>query len=102
MERLPRRGDVGQRDERGATGAVSAANSLVGSTANDQVGSGGVTVLNNGNYVARSPLWDNGAAVDAGAVCLGDGTLGTTGAVCCGQQRPRHGVRRRKFNGRRL
>ena len=37
----------------GVTGVISAANSLVGSTANDQVGSG-VTALSNGNYVVRS------------------------------------------------
>jgi len=38
-----------------AAGAVSAADSLVGSPAGDQVGSGGVTMLSNGNYVAGSP-----------------------------------------------
>ena len=61
----------------GVTGAVSAANSLVGSTANDQVGSGGVTVLNNGNYVVSSTYW-NGSQ---GAVTWGSGTSGVTGAV---------------------
>ncbi len=38
--------------------AVSATNSLVGTTANDQVGSGvngGVTALSNGNYVVEQP-----------------------------------------------
>jgi hypothetical protein len=50
----------------GITGAVSAANSLVGSTASDQVGSS-VTALTNGNYVVQSPLWDNGAIANAGA-----------------------------------
>lgn len=44
----------------GITGTVSASNSLIGVTAADKVGSGGVTVLTNGNYVVRSPLWDNG------------------------------------------
>ena len=38
-----------------SAGAVSAANSLVGSTAGDQVGSDGVTALSNGNYVVSSP-----------------------------------------------
>ena len=38
-------------------------------------------VLANGNYVVRSPYWDNGAAADAGAVTWGDGTSGVTGAV---------------------
>ena len=39
----------------GVSGAVSAANSLVGTTANDFVGSFGVTALSNGNYVVRKP-----------------------------------------------
>ena len=43
----------------GVVGAVSAANSLVGTTASDAVGT--VTALTNGNYVVTSPLWDNGA-----------------------------------------
>jgi len=54
---------------------------LTGSTANDQVGNGGITVLSNGNYVVRSYLWHNGAAADAGAVTWGSGTSGVTGAV---------------------
>ena len=65
----------------GVTGAVSAANSLVGSTAGDRVGSGGVTALSNGNYVVRSPDWDNGAAADAGAVTWGSGTGGVSGPI---------------------
>jgi hypothetical protein len=63
----------------GTVGVVSAANSLVGSTAFDEVGD--VTVLSNGNYLVRSPDWDNGAEADAGAVAWGDGTAGTVGAV---------------------
>ena len=46
----------------GVSGPVSAANSLVGSTANDGVGGDGVTALSNGNYVVSSPNWNNGAA----------------------------------------
>ncbi|MGE0333650.1 MAG: hypothetical protein AB7P37_23495, partial [Ramlibacter sp.] len=65
----------------GVTGAVSASNSLVGSTAYDRVGNNGVTALSNGNYVVRSASWDNGAATDAGAVTWGNGSSGTTGAV---------------------
>src|SRR5262249_7046719 len=65
----------------GVAGAVSAANSLVGSTANDLVGSGPLTVLPTGNYVVLSPSWDNGAIVEAGAVTWGSGTAGVTGAV---------------------
>ena len=67
------------------TGVVSAANSLVGSHADDQVGSGlyggGVKALTNGNYVVISPYWDNGGITDAGAVTWGNGTSGTTGVV---------------------
>ena len=72
---------------KGVTGTVSAANSLVGSTAGDQVGSYefgwwyGVTALANGNYVVGSPKWHNGAASYAGAVTWGDGKFGTTGPI---------------------
>ncbi len=61
----------------GVTGAVSASNSLVGSTANDRVGSGGITALSNGNYVVSSGNWDG----NRGAVTWGSGTAGVTGAV---------------------
>jgi hypothetical protein len=63
------------------TGVISAANSLIGSTAQDQVGSGLVVVLENGNYVVLSPEWDNGGIADAGAVTFGNGTTGVVGAV---------------------
>ncbi|MBL9160907.1 MAG: SUMF1/EgtB/PvdO family nonheme iron enzyme [Verrucomicrobiales bacterium] len=65
----------------GVSGVVSSSNSLVGSKANDQVGNRGVIALNNGNYVARSASWDNGAVLDAGAVTWGSGTTGVTGVV---------------------
>ncbi|HEX2828325.1 MAG TPA: filamentous hemagglutinin N-terminal domain-containing protein [Burkholderiales bacterium] len=65
----------------GVTGAVSAANSLVGTTADDMVGAGTVFALTNGNYVAVSPFWANGAVSQAGAVTWGNGTMGITGAV---------------------
>jgi hypothetical protein len=65
----------------GTVGVVSASNSLVGSTADDMVGWWYVTALSNGNYVVRSPYWDKGPAVDAGAVTWGDGTTGTVGVV---------------------
>ena len=65
----------------GVVGAISAANSLVGTTASDAIGNPGVTALSNGNYVVRSFVWDNGAAVDAGAVTWGSGTTGVVGAV---------------------
>jgi hypothetical protein len=40
-----------------------------------------VTALTNGNYVVRSPIWDNGSVVNAGAVTWGDGATGVTGLV---------------------
>jgi len=64
----------------GIIGAVSVSNSLVGSTANDQVGSDGVVALENGNYVVSSPYWD-GAVTNLGAVTWGDGMTGITGLV---------------------
>ncbi len=65
----------------GVSGVVSASNSLVGSTGFDQVGGSGVTALTNGNYVVRSSNWDNGSAIDAGAVTWGDGATGGTRLV---------------------
>lgn len=65
----------------GTSGTVTAANSLVGSTDSDQIGTSGVIVLANGNYVVRSDFWDNGAAVDAGAVTWGSGTAGVSGTI---------------------
>ncbi len=64
-----------------SSGAITAANSLLGTTAGDQVGSGGVSVLSNGDYAVRSPLWDNVLAVDAGAVTLGRHGGGSTGPI---------------------
>ncbi len=75
----------------GINGTVSAANSLVGSTTNDLVGQGyialngdavsAITALANGNYVVSASLWDNAAAVDAGAATWGNGTVGVSGAI---------------------
>ncbi|MBK8092335.1 MAG: choice-of-anchor D domain-containing protein [Verrucomicrobiaceae bacterium] len=67
-------------------GVVSATNSLVGSSANDQVGSGGITLFGSGasaGFVVRSPQWDNGTATDAGAVTMGGnpGYFGPFGGV---------------------
>ena len=76
-----------------ATGAaathavVSAANSLIGGTGGDDVGSGdnvgvaGVTALTNGNYVVVSPFWSNGAILEAGAVTWANGATGLNGQV---------------------
>jgi hypothetical protein len=65
----------------GISGVISPANSLVGSTASDQVGGAGVTGLSNGNYVVSSALWNNGATTDAGAVTFVSGTSGISGVV---------------------
>src|SRR5262245_18979547 len=62
----------------GATGALIS--TLRGSTVGDNVG---ITVkaLANGNFLIRSPVWDNGAIANAGAVTWGSGTLGVSGTV---------------------
>lgn len=65
----------------GITGAVSAANSLVGSHTGDQIGNYGSIALSNGNYLVFSPYWDDDSAVDAGAVTWGDGTTGVKGTI---------------------
>jgi hypothetical protein len=64
-------------------GVVDASNSIVGSTASDRVGSGGVS-LNNGNYVVTSSNWDNGSVIDAGAVTWCHGSTGCLGTVNAG------------------
>ncbi|MBF8263003.1 MAG: Cadherin protein,putative collagen-binding protein, partial [Parachlamydiales bacterium] len=65
----------------GVAGTVSAANSLVGSIALDQVSSGGVTPLVNGHYVVSSPLCDNVAFNSGGAATWGNGGTGIAGVV---------------------
>lgn len=65
----------------GCTATVSAANSLRGTTANDQVGLSGIKVLTNNNYVVSSLLWDNGAVNDAGAATFCNGTTGCIGVT---------------------
>jgi hypothetical protein len=61
------------------TGALIS--SLVGSSANDQVGGsifgGGVTALSNGNYVVSSPAWNTAR----GAATWASGTTGVSGIV---------------------
>lgn len=63
----------------GIAGPVSTTNSLFGS-AFDYVADG-IEVLSNGNYVVKSPYWNNGAVSSAGAVTFGNGTTGTVGLV---------------------
>jgi Repeat of unknown function (DUF5650) len=64
-----------------SSGTVSSADSLIGTSANDNVGSGGVTALSNGNYVVVSPQWNNGATQIAGAATWADGVAGLAGSV---------------------
>jgi Ca2+-binding RTX toxin-like protein len=64
----------------GTVGTVSSSNSIIGSTSGDQVASGGVTALTNGNYVVNSPFWQNGGNA-VGAVTFGNGFVGSTEAV---------------------
>ncbi|HLP02153.1 MAG TPA: YDG domain-containing protein [Opitutaceae bacterium] len=68
----------------GVTGTISSVNSLIGSSANDAVGSEDVIALEgNGNYVVLSPNWNNIAlgVTDAGAATWGDGTVGVHGTI---------------------
>jgi len=70
----------------GVTGIPIVGGTITGSTANDQLGSGGVTALTNNDYVIVSPLDDEGG-IDFGSVRLIDGVTGIqigasiTGAV---------------------
>ena len=57
--------------------AVSSANSLVGTTNGDAVGSEGAVALANGNYIVVSGEWNN----RAGAVTWGSGISGAVGSV---------------------
>jgi hypothetical protein len=65
----------------GITGTISAANSLIGSTAGDRVGELGVAALTNGNYVVSSPEWTNNGLQGVGACTFGNGTSGIHGLV---------------------
>ncbi|MFY7866280.1 beta strand repeat-containing protein, partial [Roseateles sp.] len=65
----------------GISGVVSSGNSLVGSQADDRVGGNDIKELSNGNYVVRSAHWTNGSNAWAGAVTLGNGSTGISGAV---------------------
>ncbi|OWK39892.1 Filamentous hemagglutinin-like protein [Fimbriiglobus ruber] len=59
----------------GSTGALIS--TLVGSHADDKIGTAGVTVLTNGNYVVDSSSWSG----NIGAVTFGSGTTGVSGVV---------------------
>ncbi len=91
----------------GVTGAVSAANSLVGSTANDRVGSSSVTSFSNGNYYLYTSAWNGNAGavtfIDptapplVGAVGLGNSLVGGTAGDFVGD-----GGVQNLFNGKAL
>lgn len=64
------------------TGAVTAANSLIGTQASDRVGSDVIALQRaDGHYVVLSPEWDDGATPNAGAVTWANGSQPTTGTV---------------------
>jgi hypothetical protein len=89
----------------GIAGEVNSNNSLVGSSIGDGIGSQGVVVLVDGNYIIRSSGWDNsgvggipggrrlnfripnqlsnnnGTISDAGAVTWGNGSTGVSGFI---------------------
>lgn len=65
----------------GTNGIITAANSLVGSSVSDQIGSSGILPFANGNYVVKSPNWDNEVLINVGAVTWSNGTDGTVGTV---------------------
>ncbi|MCB1643411.1 MAG: hypothetical protein KDI37_16905, partial [Xanthomonadales bacterium] len=64
----------------GISGPISATNSLIGSTSDDQTGDS-VAELSNGHYVVCSPGWNNGALANAGAATWANGTSGIVGLV---------------------
>ena len=65
----------------GCFGTPGAGNALVGTTAANFVGSSGIVALPNGNYLVRSPSFDDGGIDNVGAVTWCSGTGGCTGAV---------------------
>lgn len=54
---------------------------LTGSTPNDHVGSGGLFVLTDNEFVVLSPQWSNGSVAAAGAATWIDGSKGLSGIV---------------------
>lgn len=68
----------------GISGPVSPANSLIGTSADDEIGGDGITALANGNYVISSGRWDHGVIAEVGAVTWADGGAGLVGTVTAG------------------
>lgn len=67
--------------ETGSAIVVAASNSLIGTRTGDLEGNAYITTLRNGHYVVCSPVWDNGMAVNAGAVTWGNGHSGSSGPI---------------------
>lgn len=71
--------------EHGLRGAIRLSNSILGSSANDLIGSSNgfpsIVALANGHFVIASPEFDNGEAIDAGAATWVRGDLATSGRV---------------------
>jgi hypothetical protein len=65
----------------GVVGAVGPANSLVGTTTNDYVGSGGVTALGNGHYVIGSQYWHSDPQTEVGAATWENGNGPISGSI---------------------
>ena len=67
------------------TGVVSSANALIGATTDDGLSMAVTQLTNgsalNGNYIVSQKNWDNGAAIDAGAVAWGSATAGVSGTI---------------------
>lgn len=58
------------------SGTISSSNSIIGSSANEQIGrSSSFKKLTGNNFVLASEYWDNGAATDAGFVYFGDASV---------------------------
>lgn len=63
----------------GSTGALIS--TITGSMASDRIGNAGITVLPNGNYLIKSPLWRAVDGIASGAVTFGDSENGVSGVV---------------------
>ncbi|WP_166820010.1 Calx-beta domain-containing protein [Thalassoroseus pseudoceratinae] len=66
----------------GVAGIVTENNSLIGSTADDEVGFGSIIELpTTGNFVVQSTSWQNDQGDTVEAITFGDGDLGGTGSI---------------------
>lgn len=65
----------------GKSGSINTDNSLIGSAAEDQVGSGVIIRFPNGDYAIKNPYWKNGTMNNAGAVTFGEGSSYTSGGI---------------------